>query len=369
MIKKYFLTIAATLALASCSSTDVASALPDNRPDYKQSRVTNPLEIPPDLTQSSIDDALAIPELSSSGNADLSTYQGERNNSLSSKNNLEASLKRIHRSGDAAWIEIDGRPTTVFQNAKNFWTRNGLPLTRVDKNIGIMETDWLEADSNLPNTGISRLISTFIKPLSDSGVRDKFRTRVDFDGKKTLVYVTHYGATEKELNTGYGVKKAGKKAMKDFAWVASSRNPELEVEMLRRLNLYLNQRGQKNSSGGDTKTASAMQFTSLKDGTPALVINSDFNQAWVLLGIAIDRAGYEIDSQVRKDGTYSFAKITDKKVGFIVKEVERTIDNYTIGLADQGNQQIAVVRTHNRKPVSPDRAKAILQKISQEIRF
>lgn len=369
MMKENFLGLAVLLTLAACSNADIASSLPDNRPNYKQSRVANPLEVPPDLTQSSIDDALAVPELSGAGSADLSTYQQERDGTSAGQNSLASTLQKIHRSGDAAWIEIAGRPDAVFQNAKSFWTSNGLPLTRVDKNIGIMETDWLEADNNLPSTGISRLISTLIKPLSDDGMRDKFRTRIDYDGKKTYVHLTHYGATEKEVTTGKTVKSPRAKESKEFAWVASSRNAELEVEMLRRLNLYLNQRGQRNTNNSEKDSTSAMQFAALRDGTPALVINSDFNQAWVLLGIAIDRAGYEIDSQARRDGIYSFAKITDKKVGFIVKEVERTIDNYTIGLADQGNRQIAVVRTHNRQPVSADQAKSILQKISQEIRF
>ncbi|PID66196.1 MAG: hypothetical protein CR975_04285 [Gammaproteobacteria bacterium] len=364
--------ILAALFIAGCANTDLMAKLPDNRPSYKTSRVTNPLEIPPDLTQSSVDDVLAVPELSGADNVDLSTYQNERG-AKGNKGNLAASLEKIHRRGDATWVEIKARPDVVFNNAKAFWLHNGLALSRVDKNIGIMETDWLEVASKMPKTGIGRLLSTVVSPLTDSDLRDKFRTRIDYDGKKTYVYLTHYGATKEEVNLqGKVVKKrtGNKKEDAHFAWVASSRNPELEVEMLRRLNLYLNRRGHKNAEDAGSKaTSGAIKFSQLADGTPVLAINSDFNQAWALLGIAIDRAGYAIDRQDRRNGIYSFAKITDKKVGLIIKKIDRTIDSYTVGLADQGSQQIAVVRSHNNASVSTDEAKAILQKISQEIRF
>ncbi len=366
--KKLSYVVLTALVLTGCSNASLEGKLPDNRPSYKTSTVTNPLEIPPDLTQSSMDDVLAVPEFSGADKANLSTYQNER--SVTSQQSLATSLKNIHRSGDATWVEINARPDVVFDHAKSFWVRSGLRLARVDKNIGIMETDWLEAQGNMPKTGIARLISTVVSPLTDSDMRDKFRTRIDYDGNKTFVYVTHYGATKEEVTLqGKVVKNSMKKDDKHFAWVASSRNPELEVEMLRRLNLYLNQRGNQNVTTANGGQSNAIQFSQLADGTPALVINTDFNKAWALLGIAIDRAGYALDGQNRQNGTYSFAKITDKKVGFIIKKIDRDIQNYTIGLADQGDKQIAVVRSHNKGAVSIDEAKAILQKISQEIHF
>lgn len=359
-----------TTVLAACSNSDLEAQLPDNRPNYKQSRVSNPLEVPPDLTQSSVDDVLAIPELSGTANADLSTYQQERGQAAMNSRSLSNSLQNIHRRGDVSWIEIADSPDKVFKNAKSFWLNNGLSLSRVDANIGIMETDWLEARGDMPQGGISRLIGQLISGLEDNGLRDKFRTRIDYDGEKTYVYLTHYGATEEEVDiAGRTVKSSGnKKDTKFFAWKASSRNPELEVEMLRRLNLYLNQRGQQNAvAKAEGQGSGGISTTTLTDGTPALVIDSDFNQAWIMLGIAIDRAGYELNSQDRKNGTYSFAKVTEKEVGLFIKEVERTVETYSIGLADQGTKQIAVMRSYNRQAISSDAAKAVLEKISQEI--
>ncbi len=371
MNKKITPFIFSAILLGGCSNSSLLDSLPDNRPDYRQSRVTNPLEIPPDLTSSSIDDVMIVPELSGTDNADLSTYQKERGGKAQSGDRLKESLKNIHHSGDKSWIEIDDTPGNVFKNAKSFWLKNGLPLSRVDANIGIMETGWLENNPKLPKSGISGFISSLFSSLHDDGVRDKFRTRIDYDGKKSFVYVTHYSATEEEVDDTGKIVSGSRKGNDNntFAWVESKRNPELEVEMLRRLNLYLNKRGQQNATDNTSQKGGSVGFAKLQDGTPVLVINSDFNQAWRLLGIAIDRAGFDVDAQNRQSGIYSFAKITDKKVGFIVKEIERTIDSYTIGLAEQQGQQLAVVRTHNQKVPSPEQAQAILEKISQEIRF
>lgn len=362
------------LSLTACSNADLDSLIPDNRPDYKQSRSINPLEVPPDLTQSSLDDALVVPELSGIDSANLSDYHKERSGKSGNNSTLETTLKNIHRSGDATWIELSDQPDTVFQNARNFWHSNGLPLTRVDKNIGILETDWLETKSNLPRSGISRLLSAVVSGLKDTGTRDKFRTRIDYDGKKTYVYMTHYGATE-EIITDQGKVKKGpsnQKQVQNYAWLATSRNPELEVEMLRRLNLYLQRSGKlsnKPVASSTGKRKGNMKLTQLADGTPAIIINADFNQAWSLLGIAIDRAGYELNGQNRKGGTYEFAKITDTESGFILKEVTRQIEAYRVSLADQGNQQIAVMRSHNNQAISSTEARKVLEKISTEIQF
>lgn len=363
------------LLLSACSTSELIDTLPDNRPDYKTSRTTNPLEIPPDLTQSSIDDSLTVAELSATDNASLSDYQKERSGKAQRADHLEKSLKNIHRSGDATWIEIEAKPSEVFNNARKFWANNGLRLSRVEPNIGIMETDWLENKANLPSSGLSALLAQVIGGLTDEGVRDKFRTRIDYDGKRSYVYLTHYGATEQEITEQGKAAKDGngmRQASSDYAWVASSRNPELEVEMLRRLNLYLLKSG-KQSATATAKTSpskqGSMTFSRLTDGTPALLIDANFNRAWTLLGVAIDRAGYELSAQNRQGGTYTFAKITERKVGLILTETVRDIETYQIGLADQGNRQIAVVRSINQQAPNPSQAQAVLQKISQEIRF
>lgn len=47
---------------------------PEKRVEYKKSSSLPPLEIPPDLTSSTVDDTLAVPDISPSGTATYSVY-------------------------------------------------------------------------------------------------------------------------------------------------------------------------------------------------------------------------------------------------------------------------------------------------------
>ena len=60
--------VAAVMALVACS-TNLDTLLPDRRPDYRRSTLSQSLEVPPDLTASTIDDTLVIPELNPAGSA------------------------------------------------------------------------------------------------------------------------------------------------------------------------------------------------------------------------------------------------------------------------------------------------------------
>ncbi len=373
MIKPLIPLIAVGLSLSACSNTRLMDMIPDNRPNYKTSTTINPLEIPPDLTRASVDDSLNVSELKATDNASLAAYQGERGAKVRA-DRLAASLKNIKSNGDVSWIEINEQPAVVFKNAKRFWLNNGLALSRVDPDIGIMETDWLQNEANTPSSGISAWISGFISGLHDDGVRDKFRTRIDFDGQRSYVYVTHYGATEEQLDKHGKIirNNATKSSDPDntsYTWVSNSRNPELEIEMLRRLNLYLHKTGKQAAAVPKKQGGSKASLVRLNDGSPALVINDGFNQAWMRLGVAIDRAGFEISAQNRRGGLYTFAKITERKVGFILTEIERDVQTYQLGLADQGSRQIAVIRSVNGKAPTPEQAQAILQAISKEVHF
>ncbi len=372
-MKQILISVVVAMTLTACSTSELVNKLPDNRPNYKMSRTTNPLEIPPDLTQSSIDDSLNVAELSATDNASLSAYQNERKTQSHSVDKLKASLQSIQTKGDVSWIVIKGEPGDVFNKAKRFWQDNGLGLSRVDAGIGIMETDWLENKKNVPTSGISAIIGRVISGLTDEGVRDKFRTRVDYDGTNSLVYITHYGATEEQLDDRGKIirnnqTKSNRADFNTYKWVEGSRNPELEVEMLRRMNLYLHKKG-KVSVKPSASANSNMRLSRLADGTPALVINDTFNNAWLVLGIAIDRSGFDLSSQNRQNGIYRFEKITERKVGFILKDVERDIESYQIGLADQGQQQVAVIRSVNGKKPTQAQAQAVLQQIAKGVRF
>lgn len=364
--------------LFACTNSDIIDALPDNRPDYKQSKSINQLEIPPDLTQSSLDDSLQVPELRGADNISLTMYTDERESiNQADYNPFEQGLKNIHRQGDSSWIQLNEKPQVVWKQLLNYWNDRGILLVRRDEAIGIMETDWLERRSNMPSGAVQSLIGKIFSGLYDDGHRDMYRTRIDYDGETTYVYLTHYGASEEAVDAAGDVVRTGGRLNNNaditFAWVADQRDPELEIEMLRRLSLYFSKLdGQEKIIAAESKdalTPGKLRVTNLDDGTPALVIQGDFNQAWTILGIAIDRAGYEINQQDRKNGQYNVAKIDIKEIGLIFPEEEKTVTTYDVGLADMSDQQVVVVKSINKEAADPNASLLFLQNISKEIKF
>ena len=214
---------------------------PTIEPDYRESQIkTNRLEVPPDLTGSTIDDTLAVPELNPTGNAKFSTYASERTTAGQVKATdstvLPASTNiRVEREGDRRWLlALQQTPEQLWPKIKEFWTSNGLVLKRADPRIGIMETGWAENRADIPAGMIRDVLSKFIDFAYSAPTRDKFRVRLERVNDGTTIYLTHYGM--EEVNRGEGM---GKDKSSSTQWQSRPTDPELEAEMLNRLMVYL----------------------------------------------------------------------------------------------------------------------------------
>ena len=242
--------VAALTALAACS-TNLDSVLPDRRPDYRQSTLSQPLEIPPDLTSSTIDDTLVVPELNPAGSAKLSAYSSERGGPQPQVKKAEAVLPlqagiTLEQAGNQRWLVVSAPPDQVWPKVREFWTRNGFALKRDDPTIGIMETDWLENRADIPQDGIRAVLKKYLDVLYSAPTRDRFRVRLEraAGGNATDVYLTHSGVEE------VAVGGASASASNTYIWQRRPSDPELEAEMLNRLMVYL---------GASEKRAEAQQ--------------------------------------------------------------------------------------------------------------
>lgn len=356
--------------IAGCSNSELASFVPDNRPDYRQSRLLNSLEMPPNMVQNSVDDGLQVAELTGTENAQLSTYQTERSGQQSQQ--LANSLKYIHHLGDVAWLESRLPPDHLFNEVVSFWKSQGLNLTRVDNKVGIIETDWLTPQNNLPKSGLSKWVSGVLGGVFESGVRDKYRVRIDYDGALSRVYLTHYGASEEVLNKQGKITKSKRNdnGTTDYAWVATQRDPNLETEMLRRLNLYLLKQNKAGTEiAQSTPAVKALpELIDLNANQLAIVIHESYAHAWILLGNAIDRSGYELEAQNKNRGLYQFALYEQSKsFGFFGKTQKNLKATYTLGLSDQGLQQLAVLTAIDGTNPDKQAARAVLERIMKNL--
>ena len=305
-----FLSVAILLTaglLTGCGSW-LDDATGNQAVEYQQAQTTPPLEVPPDLTTSNIDDRMVVPDLgpTASGSANLSDYTRERSGATDrgarpmnrSQVLFQPDKLRVMRDGDKRWLVMQGSLDDAWAAVRDFWIANGWLLTIDDPRIGIMETEWAENRAGIPDGLIRNFLGGVFGSLYDAGTRDKFRVRLERGEQSgtTEVYLTHYGA-EEQFDSNRDVTR----------WIIRPRDPELEVEMLRRLVVYLGveeQRGAALLAAGRAPEKSRATMIKAENGAAAVRLEEGFSRAWRQVGLVLDRTGFAVEDRDRKQGLY-----------------------------------------------------------------
>lgn len=381
------LSAAVAIALSGCSKS-FDTLLPDRRPDYRQSTISQPLEIPPDLTSSTIDDTLAVPEISPSGSASLSVYAKERGGGLQPQaKQADAVLPpqpgiTLQQDGNQRWLVIAAPADQVWPKVREFWTSTGFALKRDDPTIGIMETDWVENRADIPEDGIRSVLKKYLDVMYSAPTRDKFRTRLErsANDRSTEVYLTHYGVEE------VAVGGSGASTSSAYRWQRRPSSPELEAEMLNRLTAYLGASEKRaeiqQAKGGATTPAKPRIRLVEESGESQLLISEDYSRAWRLVGLALDGSNYAVEEQNRSQGLYVVEyrdpdqenqKAGDEgwfsKLAFWRSKPGGPPPGtrYRVRLAGQGTQTLVVVRDNNDQPDSSAGARQVLDVLQNTI--
>jgi outer membrane protein assembly factor BamC len=292
--------------LNGCSSIKktVNEVIPDEKKvDYKKAKTGNNLEIPPDLTSSTIDSDLVVPELDpgSGGAASYSDYSSERSAGRVVRSSSVLPQQediQIMRDGKARWLVLKGTPDQVWSTMREFWLQTGFLIKKENPGIGILETDWNENREDIADDFIrSALKKTLLDNLYSAATRDKYRVRLEYglEDSTTEVYLTHYGAEEVvEGSTSTTV------------WKPRPQDPELEIEMLRRMAVYFGVDEKKSHSIVAGRNGSKVERAKLlQDGkTTELRLYDDFPRAWRRTGLALDRIGFTVEDRDRSRGIY-----------------------------------------------------------------
>ena len=372
-------------ALSGCSKS-FDSLVPDRRPDYRQSTVAQPLEIPPDLTSTTIDDTLVVPEINPTGSAKLSAYAKERGGPQPQAKKAETVLPlqpgiTVQQDGNQRWLVVTAPADQVWPKTREFWISTGFNLKRDDPTIGIMETDWIENRADIPEDGLRNILKKYADILYSAPTRDKFRTRLErsADGKSTEIYVTHYGVEEVAVG---GTTASSSNA---FLWQRRPSNPELEAEMLNRLTVYLGaaeKRAETQQAKAATTTGPRVRQVQ-EGGESRLIVNEDYPRAWRLVGLALDGSNYAVEEQNRSQGLYVVEYRDPEQEnrkpgddGWFAKlafwrgkpEAPPPGTRYRVRLAGQGRQTTVVVRNSSDQPDDSAGAKQVLDVLQQTIR-
>lgn len=355
-------------SLGGCSTVD--SFLSGDKIDYKsQASKTVSLDVPPDLTQLARDSRYQPQSgvVSASGMTTNTAAAAAAPSSIAI--NTLADM-RIERDGNQRWLVTSMTPEQLWPQLRAFWTERGFNLTVDDATNGVIETDWAENRANIPQDGVRRMLGGLIDRLYDTGVRDRYRTRVERVAGGTEVSITHRGV--EEFYQG--------QTKETTAWRWRPSDPQLEAEMLVRLMTKL---GAKEDAARTqvASTPAAPARARLLSGQPgaALEFDEGFDRAWRRIGLALDRTGFTVEDRDRSGGLY-FVRYVDPKLagrdepGFFSKlfgledKNAANLQRYRIALKRAGEKTQVVVQNSQGSPEAGETGQRIVTLLVDELK-
>lgn len=288
-----FALILTSLSLAACSSVD--SVLMGDKVDYKSASKSKAPElvVPPDLNQMQRDPRYVIPGSTVTASGYQQATQANAGMATAVKSVADV---RIERSGSQRWLVVDRPAEQLWSTIKDFWLENGFTLTIDQAQIGIMETEWAENRAKIPQDGIRRLLGKVLDGLYDSGLRDKYRTRLERNASGgTEIFITHRGMSEEYIDPS---------RRQQTRWEPRASDPELETEFLRRLMVKLGVAKEVADKQGAPEAPRVNARVVTLDGLPVVQLEDGFDRAWRRVGLALDRTGFTVEDRDRSQGVF-----------------------------------------------------------------
>jgi len=373
-------TMTRTLALTAMAFSLAActTIFESDKVDYKATKKAAPLDVPPDLTQLQKDNRYAVPD--GRGVATASGFQQQRDaggtatgiapaasSSTDAIGPVSTDAVRIERAGNERWLVVKQTPEQLWPQLQQFWTDAGFALELESPQTGIMETNWNENRSKIPQDILRRTIGRVFDSAYSTGERDKYRTRLErrADGA-TEIYISHRGA--EEVLTG---------PQKEVAtWTVRPNDPGLEAEFLGRLVAKLN--GVKVKEATAAVVAAPVETPHAKLENGKVVVDEGFDRAWRRVGLALDRVGFTVEDRDRVQGIY-FVRYVDpdsaKKEGFFTKlfgseDKNKEAQRYRVLVSAVPNATTTdlTVQSNDGKPETSPTGAKILQLLVDELK-
>ncbi len=300
-----------TIILAGCDSIPFV----DNTSDYKGASRGRPLEVPPDLTSISTDDAYSVP-----GGTTYSAYNQDQVKPAEAEKLLpDAENVRYERAGSQRWLVVKAPPEKIWPAVREFWTDLGFAVRVENMQTGVMETEWVDA-ADLTKDEKGNYLDKFqgwLDKLSSLKNRQKFRTRIDRGGEDevTEIYMSHRSISDvtddgkERVRTIYGEIENGYKfegnknrsKNQDERAIAE----DIDAELLRRLMVKLGiAEKQSRSIIANPVQEKRASMSKATDGMLTLSLNDPFDRAWRRVGLALDRVGFLVEDRNRSQGLF-----------------------------------------------------------------
>ena len=324
-IVNYLTIVLISLILVSCSRVaDPVKkiSLGSRDVNYQADEKVNSLIIPPDLTAPDSQGAFTEVEEIVDDNQVLQKVQ-----------NVEIKRDKYRR-----WLLVDLPPSDVWALSKEFFRSYGFTIEKENQKIGLLETDYLEIETKVPDKSLGAIRAALSKALKTQyglPIADKYRIRIESteNPMESEVYLTL-------SSIGEVVSGAVR------VWQPREKDVELETEMLLKLMIFL---GNDKSDAitkiqsNDNMSAVNISVELSETGYATLFFPFDKQESWKLLGWALDELSTDIDDRDQIEGSY-FINVTPNK-GFFSKLLATAsiTKTYQLILKEDTNSQTRVI--------------------------
>ena len=238
----------------------------DRAADYREAQVLPPMVIPPELDSYTLDQLYVVPE------------QPPANPVVFERVPLPKPIETGGRQGviiqsinDNRWILIDATPAQVWPRIRDYWTQLQVILDYENPSSGIMDTAWVEVDSDIET-------------------RHKYRVQIEpgLHSGYSEIYVKHLQNLRSDPIPVV------------INWPETSSSADRERQILDSLSQYLADRNdiyQASSASllaGSIETARKANLVEAASGDQVLQLRLGYDRAWVVVRSSLETANVEI---------------------------------------------------------------------------
>jgi outer membrane protein assembly factor BamC len=359
------------VVLAGCSSlNDITTG---DKVDYRTTTgKTQPLDVPPDLTQLARDSRYqpqgGVISAAASTTGATAAAVAPRGPTVAP---LSRGDIRVERDGSERWLVVPMTPEQLWPLLKSFWLERGFTLAVENPESGVMETNWSENRAKLPPEAVRNTIGRMLGNVYDTGERDLFRTRVERTATGSEVYISHRGVAEVYTDALHD----------NTTWKARPNDPQLEAEFLSRLMARLGTPEEAAQTAVAAAAPPELPARARAVGTSGTVLEVDesFDRAWRRVGLALDRSGFTVEDRDRAGGLYFVRYVDPKNVdaeepGFFArlfgtdKNASKGLEHYRIAVKASGEKTQVSVLNGSGAPDSGATGQRIAATLVKELR-
>ena len=338
---------------------------------YLEASLAEDLVIPPDLTDVERESRFDLPASFSGDDPTDRTHVPV----LAKVDSLQ-----LESQSGLYWLSVAEPVDNLYQLVKNFWAAEGYRLVDDEPVIGVMRTEWVYQEEGNKNKAKSESWwQSLIAGEDLSASQNQFKTRIERDERRNLnrVYIIHRGTEYKH------VVDSSREDFndEDLDWQFRLNEPELEIEMLSRLMVYLGlEQSQVDSQVANPKLFKprATFHFDIDENSPYLLLNDPYHVAWNRVYHQLERLNFEIAAKeftsIVTEGYFivdtDFANNEDDSGGFFSFGSRESEKRQMVLVLSEETHEFTRVEIENREGEleQSEEGRAFLKLIYQQIK-